>query len=125
MHRVYRCCLGSIDHLCKEYGDIVWGVVINCDNFLEQFREIFDVIPTIMQCDALSTAPILLGKRNMSQRAYKELRTVLANKGKLPTYKMLRSFCEKTDIGQLNDIHGESSFECMGVCSEPNDTLQK
>ena len=79
--------------------------------------------PTELDCK--ETAKIMMGKYDMSQRAFKELRTTLKSCNvKLPKYEDLKSYCKNLNIGRIFSLHDSSGCKCMGYGCEIKETLE-
>ena len=72
------------------------------------------------------TAELLFGKSDLSQRGYKQLRSILLrNNVTIPTYENVRAYCNDLNVGDIDFIHSEgSNCGCMGVKTNFAETLQ-
>ena len=72
-------------------------------------------------------ASVMMGKCDLSQRAYKCLKKILKeNKIEIPTYDNLRQYCKGIDVGKINAIHSDNlNCSCMGYECNMADTLQR
>ena len=75
---------------------------------------------TINEHDAAS---LLMGKCNMSQRSYKNLKKILkAQNAFLPRYEKVKIYIQNLDVGMLHCENNHSN--CMSVQSDLENTLQ-
>ena len=71
-------------------------------------------------------ASILMGKCNMSQRGYKNLKKILSNNNiMLPSYDVVRGFCSNIDVGEIKRIHESAECNCMGYQTNVSSILQQ
>ena len=80
-----------------------------------------------IELNCSQTAELLLGKCNLSQRGYKNLRAImLKNLIDLATYKNVWEYCIKTEVGEITKVHkdDEGICKCMGAKTNLKETLQ-
>ena len=77
--------------------------------------------------DERAALELLLGRVDLSQRAYNSLRDILSKANvRLPTYKKVMDFEKTLDVGIISPIHDhENSCLCQGYQTKFHDTLQR
>lgn len=69
---------------------------------------------------------MLIGKADISQRGYGNIRTILAAKSvNIPSYKNVKTYVNELNVGNIAPIHEiESNCKCMGYFCTVTETLQ-
>ena len=117
-----------MSYLCENFFETIIEPAVdnlsanNMKNFVKRLT--VKQTPVLLSCQ--DTARIMMGKYEMSQRAYKELRgTLKASNINLPSYDQLKGYCKELDVGTIHNLHDEfCECPCMGYGCTINETLQ-
>lgn len=118
---------GYIQYLCETYPDLLDEALDESNEYLKHFISRLKVSTQPIELSHQDTAELLFGKTDLSQRGYKQLRSILLkNNVIIPSYDSIRDFCNKLDVGSIDFIHETDSNECacMGVNTTLLGTLQ-
>ena len=97
----------------------------NSSEYLESFISRLKISTQPRILSHKDTAELLYGKTDLSQRGYKQLRSILLrNSITIPTYDSIRLYCNDLDVGTIDLIHSDSSCPCMGIRTSLKETLQ-
>lgn len=117
-----------MSYLYEEFFDVINNAIDKTSD--ESMRKLFRKLKVVQRPVSLScqeTARIMMGKNEMSQRAYIELRESLKhNNINIPPYVELKSYCKRLDVGNIMPLHhsNDDSCQCMGFGSTARETLQ-
>lgn len=119
--------LGYINFLCENYMDVLDDALENSESYTKHFINTMKLSTQPIELGNHETAEMLVGKCDLSQRGYKNLRQILLkNNVKIPSYDIVRKYIKNLNVGEINNIHGDdSSCNCMGVKTTMSETLQK
>ena len=116
--------VGYVTYLCDKYPAIIDDAIDSSPAYLQHIIE--KLKTTNAQSISISeheSASILMGKCNMSQRAYKNLKKILkAQNVFIPRYEKVTSYIQDLDVGMLHRETNHSN--CMCVRSDLKDTIQ-
>ncbi|XP_066917770.1 uncharacterized protein [Clytia hemisphaerica] len=119
-----------VSYVCDHYFDTIVESAIQSlsENNLKKFIKTLKVVKKPVTLESKETARIMMGKYDMSQRAFKELRATLKSCNvTLPSYDDLREYCKNLEVGNIFPLHGsnESECQCMGYGCTVKDTLER
>ena len=114
--------------MCEEYPELVDNALEGSSEFLENFISKLEISTQPIQLTERDTAELLFGKSDLSQRGYKQLRSILLrNNVIIPTYEKVRKFCNDLKVGTIEFIHTDAEStdcKCMGIKTNFLETLQ-
>ena len=110
-----------------ESPNIIDGAIDDNENYFTHVVKQLKVSRKPMSLGCKDTAEIMMGRCELSQRSYKQLKKILfANNVKIPSYDALRNYCTSIDVGRITAIHhGTTDCKCMGYKSDLKETLQQ
>lgn len=110
----------------EKYPGIVDDALEHTDNYLSHLVKNFKIRTCPNQLDCKETAELIMGKCELSQRSYKNLKLLFALKNiKIPSYEDVREYCNRLDTGKIENIHKDiTRCKCMGYQTNLRDTLQ-
>jgi len=108
---------GYVSYLYEQFFEVIGDAIDQTSD--DSFKKIITKLKVVKRPVTLNckdTAKIMMGKHEMSQRSYKELRNSLKdNNVTLPSYEDLKLYCKNLDVGVINPLHeNEESCPCMG-----------
>lgn len=85
-------------------------------NYAEHARKLLKVKSLPKNLSVPEAAYLLMGKRNMSQRAYKNVKKILKKSDiHIPKYPELKDYCKNLYVGDIYKLHDDTdSCNCMG-----------
>ncbi|XP_066914971.1 uncharacterized protein [Clytia hemisphaerica] len=125
------------------FGDVksfVQHLIVNCPDIIDSALDLefhekalcrivsklnLHTLPKTL--DEKDTAEMLIGKADISQRGYGNIRNILAAKSvKIPSYTNVKQYVNKLNVGKIVPIHheNESTCNCMGYFCTVKETLQ-
>lgn len=108
--------------------DVIDDALENSESYTKHFINTMKLSTQPIELGCHETAEMLVGKCDLSQRGFKNLRKILLkNNVKIPVYDIVRKFIANLNVGEINNIHteGDTSCKCMGVKTKVLETLQK
>uniref|UniRef100_A0A7M6DRA3 Uncharacterized protein n=1 Tax=Clytia hemisphaerica TaxID=252671 RepID=A0A7M6DRA3_9CNID len=99
---------------------------LNESNYAHQAKKLLKVKSLPKKLTIPEAAYLLMGKRNMTQRTYKNLKKVFNKSGvNLPNYPDLKGYCNNLDAGEILKLHrDDDNCSCMGYGCTVRCTLE-
>ena len=115
--------LDFVTFLCDKYPDVMDEGITESKSYTSHIANILKVQTVPVSLGEHDTAALLMGKCNLSQRSYKNLKKILKTKSvMLPRYDSIMSYIKDLDVGKLDrQLNHEG---CMCVSTTIKDTLQ-
>jgi len=105
--------------------DIIDDALENSDKYLRHFIKTRTVSRQPISLSNAESAELLLGRCDLSQRGYKNLKAILkGNNVNIPPYDQLQKYCNDLDVGRIHSFNHGESCGCMGFHTSVTETLQ-
>ena len=118
--------LAFVQHLITECPDVIESALELNEDYLCRIISKLNLKTKPKVLNEKDTAEMLIGKADISQRGYGNIRTILAAKSvNIPSYTNVKTYVNKLNVGNIAPIHeSESNCKCMGYFCTVTETLQ-
>ncbi|XP_066925516.1 uncharacterized protein [Clytia hemisphaerica] len=115
-----------VQHLITECPDVIESALELNEDYLCRIISKLNLKTKPKTLNEKDTAEMLIGKADISQRGYGNIRTILAAKSvNIPSYKNVKTYVNELNVGNIAPIHeSESNCKCMGYFCTVTETLQ-
>ena len=114
---------GYVQYLTTDHPDVLEKGLFSNQEYVKHLCSEMKVSTQPIEINEHDAAPLFIGKCNLSQRAYKNLKRILKEQNvNLPSYDNVRLYLNDLSVGNLHREPNHNS--CMCVRAEVHDTLQ-
>ena len=113
-------------YMCENHMDILDNIIKTSQVVSAMAKKTLKKANLHVKVDAEHATELIMGRTDLSQRAYTNLRTILKKSNVLvPDYKKVMDYESKIDVGEIKPIHDPvSECNCMGYQTSLKETLQ-